>query len=187
MRGIIRSLLRIITSSAAENISFDRRDRMMKRRLGWSEIEVSVLGLGCMEIGGKMIDREGFLLDNSAKDKESMFFLGNVDDEQSIRTLQYALDMGVNFFDTAPAYGAGHSERVLGRAFAGKRDKVVIATKFGKLINEEENWFGRYPSERELIKNIPKECEESLRRLGTDYIDLYQFHQMDFDLIGYEE
>jgi aryl-alcohol dehydrogenase-like predicted oxidoreductase len=107
---------------------------MIKRRLGRSEIEVSALGLGCMEIGGKMGDREGHRLDNSAKDKESTFFLGKVDDEQSVRTLQYALDIGVNFFDTAPAYGAGHSERVLGRAFAGKRDKVVIATKFDRRI-----------------------------------------------------
>lgn len=160
---------------------------MIKRRLGRSGIEVSALGLGCMEIGGKMEDREGYLLDNPAKGKAPMFFLGKVDDEQSIRALAYALDAGVNFFDTAPAYGAGHSERVLGRAFAGKRDKVVIATKFGKLIDENENWFGRYPSARAVIENIAKECDESLRRLGTDYIDLYQYHQMDFNLIEYAD
>jgi aryl-alcohol dehydrogenase-like predicted oxidoreductase len=160
---------------------------MMKRRLGRSEIEVSALGLGCMEIGGKMGDREGYLLDHSAQNTAPMFSLGSVDDEQSIRTLAYALEAGINFFDTAPAYGAGHSERVLGRAFAGKRDKVVIATKFGKLMDENENWFGRYPSARAVIENIPKECEESLRRLGTDYIDLYQYHQMDFDLLEYAE
>lgn len=160
---------------------------MMKRRLGRSEIEVSALGLGCMEIGGKMGDREGYLLDNQAKGKAPMFFLGQVDDEQSIRTLALAVDEGINFFDTAPAYGAGHSERVLRRAFAGKRDKVVIATKFGKLIDENENWFGRYPSARAVIENIGKECDDSLRRLGTDYIDLYQYHQMDFDLLEYAE
>lgn len=159
----------------------------MKRRLGRSEIEVSALGLGCMEIGGQMEDRERYLLDNTIKSKASMFFLGNINDEQSIQALAYALDAGINFFDTAPAYGAGHSERVLGCAFAGNRDKVVIATKFGKLINENENWFGRYPSARAVIENIVRECDESLRRLGTDYIDLYQYHQMDFNLIEYAD
>ncbi len=160
---------------------------MLKRRLGRSEIEVSALGLGCMEIGGKMEDREGYLLDSTAGNHAPVFFLGEVDDEQSIRTLAYAFDAGINFFDTAPAYGAGHSERVLGRAFAGKRDEVVIATKFGKWMDENENWFGRYPSARALIGNIRKECEDSLRRLGTDYIDLYQYHQMDYDLLEYAE
>ena len=160
---------------------------MMKRRLGRSEIEVSALGLGCMEIGGKMGDREGYRLDVSVQNAAPLFSLGSVNDEQSIRTLTYALEAGVNFFDTAPAYGAGHSERVLGRAFAGKREKVVIATKFGKLMDENENWFGRYPSARALIDNIAKECDESLRRLGTDYIDLYQYHQMDFDLLAYAD
>jgi aryl-alcohol dehydrogenase-like predicted oxidoreductase len=158
---------------------------MVKRRLGRSEIEVSALGLGCMEIGGKMEDREGYLLDDTARDHAPMFFLGEVDDEQSIRTLAYAFDAGINFFDTAPAYGAGHSERVLGRAFAGKRDEVVIATKFGKRMDENENWFGRYPSARALIGSIRQECEDSLRRLGTDYIDLYQYHQMHYSLLEY--
>ena len=118
----------------------------MKRKLGHSDIEVSALGLGCMEIGGQMRDQEGHRREKTAPGQEPMFFLGEVDDAQSIRTLEYALDAGVNFFDTAPAYGAGHSERILGRAFAGKREKVVIATKFGKPIDEKENWFGRYPN-----------------------------------------
>jgi aryl-alcohol dehydrogenase-like predicted oxidoreductase len=160
---------------------------MMKRRLGRSDIEVSALGFGCMEIGGKMEDREGYLLDNMARNHVPIFFLGEVDDEQSLRALAYASDAGINFFDTAPAYGAGRSERILGRAFARKRDKVVIATKFGKLIDENENWFGRYPNARALIGSIRKECEESLLRLGTDYIDLYQYHQMDYSLLEFAE
>ena len=159
----------------------------MKRKLGRSGIEVSALGLGCMEIGGKMRDKEGYGLKPADKDKEPMFYLGKVDDHQSIQTFEYALDNGINFFDTAPAYGAGHSERILGRAFAGKRDKVVIATKFGKPIAEQENWFGRYSSNRELIQSIRSECEASLERLGTDYIDLYQFHQMEFNLLEYAD
>jgi aryl-alcohol dehydrogenase-like predicted oxidoreductase len=160
---------------------------MLKRRLGRSGIEVSALGLGCMEIGGAMKDSEGHLLNGSARAKPPMFFLGEVDDDQSIRTIHHAIDMGINFFDTAPAYGAGHSECILGRAFAGRRDKVVIATKFGKLIDEQDNRFGRYPGARQLIDNIRKECEDSLRRLGTDYIDLYQYHQMDYSLIEYAD
>jgi len=160
---------------------------MLKRKLGRSGIEVSALGLGCMEIGGRMRDMEGHHRENTAPGQEPMFFLGEVDDAQSIRTLEYALDAGVNFFDTAPAYGAGHSERVLGLAFAGRRDQVVIATKFGKLIDEQENWFGRYPNRTELIESIRRECEASLQRLGTDYIDLYQYHQLEFNLLEYAD
>jgi aryl-alcohol dehydrogenase-like predicted oxidoreductase len=158
---------------------------MIRRKLGRSGIEVSILGLGCMEIGGAMKDDEQYHLTESVPGKAPVFYLGPVDDEQSIRTVRYAIDMGVNFFDTAPAYGAGHSERILGRAIAGNRHKVIIATKFGKLVDEQDNRFGRYPNARQLIDNIGKECEESLRRLGTDYIDLYQYHQMDYPLIEY--
>jgi aryl-alcohol dehydrogenase-like predicted oxidoreductase len=158
---------------------------MLIRRLGRSGIEVNALGLGCMEIGGAMKDSEGHHLNESVEGKPPMFFLGDVDDDQSIRTIHYAIDMGINFFDTAPAYGAGHSEHILGRAFSGRRHKVVIATKFGKLIDEQDNRFGRYADARQLVDNIRKECEDSLRRLGTDYIDLYQYHQMDYTLIEY--
>lgn len=147
---------------------------MLKRRLGKSEIEVSPLGLGGMPFGGAMLSGEG--------DQQYRFFLGEVDDRESIRTIHMAVDLGVNFFDTAPAYGAGRSEEILGQALAGQREKVVIATKFGKKIDEEKRWFGRYASEDEVIENIRVECEGSLRRLNTDYIDLYQFHLGDFSL-----
>lgn len=146
---------------------------MKKRQLGKSGIEVSLLGLGCQEIGGPMTRHQ---------DKDDWFFLGEVDDDESIRILHYALEMGVNFFDTAPAYGAGHSEYLLGQAFAGRRDKVVISTKFGKWVNEEKNWYGRYANHNEVVKNLRQECEESLRRLNTDYIDVYQFHLINFPL-----
>lgn len=147
---------------------------MLKRQLGKSGIEVSPLGLGGMPLGGEMMSGEG--------DDEYRFFLGEVNDNESIRTIHNALDLGVNFFDTAPAYGAGHSEHLLGQAFAGRRDKVIIATKFGKKINGEKKWFGRYTNNNDVIKNIRYECEGSLRRLKTDYIDLYQFHLPDFPL-----
>lgn len=153
---------------------------MFTRRLGRSGIEVSALGLGCMEIGGAMKDSEQDLPSESMGGKQPIFFLGDVDDDQSIRAIHYALDQGVNFFDTAPAYGAGRSERLLGRACAGRRDKAVIATKFGKLVDEADCRFGRYANDAEVIRNIRKECEDSLMRLNTDYIDLYQFHLPDF-------
>jgi len=148
---------------------------MQKRQLGRSRIEVSPLGLGGMAIGGPMTRHQ---------DKDDLFFIGEVDDDKSIYAIHYALDMdmGINFFDTAPAYGAGHSETLLGRAFVGRRDKVVISTKFGKWINEEKKWYGRYSSSSMVVENIRNECEESLRRLQTDHIDLYQFHLLDFPI-----
>jgi aryl-alcohol dehydrogenase-like predicted oxidoreductase len=102
-----------------------------------------------------------------------------VNDNESIRSIHAGLDMGVNFFDTAANYGAGHSERILGRAIAGKRDKVVIATKFGYIINEETKVI--YGDDDVLLKNIRQDCERSLARLNTDYIDIYQLHAGSYD------
>ena len=134
----------------------------MKRTLGRSEIEVSALGMGCWAIGGPFWSGE------------TPIGWGDVDDEESIRAIHIALDLGVNLFDTANVYGAGHSERVLARAFDGRRTQVVIATKFNALFDETTrqvtSWSSTSP---ESIRN---ECEASLRRLNTDYIDLYQFH-----------
>ena len=145
---------------------------MLKRQLGKSGIKVSAIGLGCMAIGGPMMSRE----------RGHQFYLGQVDDDRSIQAIRRAMDLGVNFFDTAAAYGAGHSERLLGRAIAGRRDKVVIATKFGKPVDEEDKWYGRYANNDEVLRNIRQECEASLRRLNTDYVDLYQFHLGDYPL-----
>jgi aryl-alcohol dehydrogenase-like predicted oxidoreductase len=103
---------------------------------------------------------------------------GKVDDEESIRSIHKALDLGVTFFDTADVYGAGHSERVVGRALEGKRDKVVIATKFGNTFNEDTKQNTGSNASPAYIRQA---CAASLKRLNTDYIDLYQFH-----LNGYE-
>jgi aryl-alcohol dehydrogenase-like predicted oxidoreductase len=123
---------------------------MKYRKLGNSGIEVSELGYGCWPIGGGW---------------------GNRDDERDIRSLKSAYDRGVTFFDTAMVYGGGHSEEVLGKAFAGMRDKVVIATKIGPKAKPELPVHESYPSEWII------ECtEESLKRLGTEYIDVQQIH-----------
>jgi len=133
----------------------------MRRTLGRSGIEVSALGMGCWAIGGPFWAGE------------TPQGWGEVDDEESIRAIHTALDRGVNFFDTANVYGAGHSERVLSRAIAGRRSQVVIATKFNAVFDETTRMVTGSDASPEGIR---KACEESLRRLNTDYIDLYQFH-----------
>lgn len=133
----------------------------MKRTLGRSEIEVSALGMGCWAIGGPFWSGE------------TPNGWGEVDDEESIRAIHKALDLGVNLFDTANVYGAGHSERVLGRAFDGRRTQVVIATKFNAVFDETTRQVTGADTSSEGIRSA---CEASLRRLNTDYIDLYQFH-----------
>lgn len=154
---------------------------MHTRVLGRSGLRVGAVGLGCMEIGGRMLDDERHGL--AAGAGPAVFALGDVDDDASVRAVRAALDLGVTLVDTAPAYGAGHSERVLGRALAGRRDAVVLATKFGKPIDEAAGRFGRYATPGDLVAAIRTECEGSLRRLRTDRIDLYQYHQMDHALL----
>ena len=144
---------------------------MFKRRLGRSNLEVSALGLGCWAIGGPWDWLE-------ADGSKGPVGWGQVDDAESIRAIHYALDAGINFFDTAANYGCGHSERILSQAIAGQRDKVILATKFGYVVDEEK----RIVTEAENVVNrIRQECEDSLYRLKTDYIDLYQFHKDDYD------
>jgi aryl-alcohol dehydrogenase-like predicted oxidoreductase len=136
------------------------------RRLGRSGIQVSAMGLGCWAIGGPFWagdDAVGW---------------GEVDDNESIRAIHCALDFGVNFFDTADVYGTGHSERVLGRALAGHRNQVVIATKFGNTFDETTRQITGSDASPEYIRQA---CEASLQRLNTNYIDLYQFHLNDYD------
>jgi aryl-alcohol dehydrogenase-like predicted oxidoreductase len=98
---------------------------------------------------------------------------GAVDDAESIRAIQGAIELGVTFFDTADAYGTGHSERVLGQAIKGRRDKVVIATKFGFTYDEAQRELTGTNTSSQYIRWA---CAASLRRLGSDYIDLYQIH-----------
>lgn len=139
---------------------------MFKRRLGRSNLEVSAMGLGCWPMGGPW----DWLEADGSKGPAGW---GQVDDAESIRAIQYALDAGINLFDTAPNYGCGRSERVLGQAVADRRDKVILATKFGYLVNEEKLIV---TETEDVINRIREECESSLRNLKTDYIDLYQFH-----------
>lgn len=107
---------------------------MPARTLGRSGISVSPIGFGCWAIGGPAF-RDG-----------NPIGWGKVDDNESVAAIEAALDAGVTFFDTANVYGAGHSERVLARALAGRRDRVVIATKFGNLIDEgAQQAIGRTP------------------------------------------
>ncbi len=140
---------------------------MFTRTLGRSGIEVSAMGLGCWAIGGPYTNPEG-----------NPCGWGKVDDDASKRAIHRGIELGVTLFDTAACYGAGHSERVLGEALKGRRDKVVIATKFWHRFDEDaREVLGPYESPDE----IASACEDSLRRLQTDYIDLYQFHQGNYD------
>jgi len=132
-------------------------------KLGNSGIEASVVGLGAWVIGG-----------GSVWGKDT-------DDSESIATVQAALDAGINLVDTAPAYGFGRSEVLVGKAIRGRRDKVVIATKCGLWWDDKHgSYFTEFdgkPIYRSLRPDtIQIEVENSLRRLGTDYIDLYQTH-----------
>src|SRR5512142_2085712 len=97
---------------------------MFTRSLGKSGISVSALGLGCWAIGGPFWKGD------------TPVGWGQVDDHESIRAIQRALELGVTLFDTADVYGCGHSEQVLGQALAGQRDQVFIATKFGQTFDE---------------------------------------------------
>jgi aryl-alcohol dehydrogenase-like predicted oxidoreductase len=137
----------------------------IKRTLGRSNIEVSALGMGCWAIGGPFWSGE------------TPQGWGEVDDDESVRAIHAALEMGVNFFDTANVYGAGHSEKVLARALAGRRDQVVIATKFNAVFDENTR---QVTGSDVTPAGICKACETSLRCLETDYIDLYQFHDNGF-------
>ena len=124
---------------------------MNYRNLGSTGVRVSPLCLGAMMFGG----------------------WGNPDHDDSIRIIHSALDSGINFIDTADVYSAGESEEIVGKALAARRDSVVLATKVHGPMGSDPNQQGN--SRRWIIQ----ECENSLRRLGSDYIDLYQIHRPD--------
>ncbi|OWV87500.1 aldo/keto reductase [Rhizobium sp. R635] len=136
----------------------------LTREIGRSGVKASAVGLGTWAIGGWM--------------------WGGTDESESIAAIQASLDAGVTLIDTAPAYGLGRSEEIVGKALAGRRDKAVIATKCGLVwhTGKGNHFFdqdGR-PVHRHLGRDsIVHEVEESLRRLGTDHIDLYITHWQD--------
>ena len=139
----------------------------MKRTLGRSGIEVSAVGMGCWAIGGPW------------QSGGAQVGWGVVDDAESTRAIHAALDLGANFFDTAAGYGAGHSERILGAALQGRRDQVVIATKFGQEVDEAAKKvvaYGETEEDGDVAGHVRANLENSLRRLGTDHIDVYLLH-----------
>jgi aryl-alcohol dehydrogenase-like predicted oxidoreductase len=134
---------------------------MQTRRLGREGLEVSALGLGCMGMSE---------------------FYGPTDDAESTRVIERALELGVNFLDTADMYGPFVNEELVGRAIAGRRDDVVIATKFGNARGPGGERLGI----RGDADYVREACEGSLRRLGVDHIDLYYQHRVD-DSVPIEE
>jgi aryl-alcohol dehydrogenase-like predicted oxidoreductase len=131
---------------------------MEYRQLGYSGFRVPVLSLGTGSFGGG---------------NEFFQAWGNTQVEEATKLVDICLDAGLNMFDTADVYSAGLSEEILGKAIAGKRDKLIVATKASFRLGPGENDLGN--SRYHLIKS----CEASLKRLGTDYIDLYQMHGFD--------
>jgi aryl-alcohol dehydrogenase-like predicted oxidoreductase len=124
------------------------------RTLGRQGPIVSAIGLGCMGMSE---------------------FYGSSNEELSLRTIDQAIELGVNFIDTADMYGIGHNEQLLGRALKGRRDKVVVATKFGNVRGPD----GSFKGINGKPSYVKEACEASLKRLGVDVIDLYYQHRVD--------
>jgi aryl-alcohol dehydrogenase-like predicted oxidoreductase len=127
---------------------------MERRRLGGQGLEVSALGLGCMGMSE---------------------FYGKADESEAITTIQRALDLGLTFLDTADMYGPFTNERLVGKAIAGRRDEVELATKFGNERREDGSWVG-INGRPEYVRSA---CDASLERLGVETIDLYYQHRVD--------
>lgn len=133
---------------------------MQTRKLGWTDLNLTTVGLGTWAIGGG-----GW-----------QFSWGPQDDRESIAAIRHALELGINWIDTAPVYGLGHSEEVVGKAIKELRDKPIIATKCGLVWDKDKN-INRSLKE----ESIRSEVEASLKRFNIDVIDLYQIHWPDPD------
>lgn len=133
---------------------------MEKRSLGESGLKVSAIALGTWAMGA------------------TVETWGQVDDRESIAAIHQAIDCGINLIDTAPIYGLGHSEEIVGKAICGRREEVILATKCGLLFPKSNN---ELPPRSLKKERVIQECEDSLRRLRTDVIDLYQCHWPDPD------
>ena len=131
---------------------------MLSRSLGRSGISVSVIGLGCMGL--------------------SEFYGEPTPGSEAINLLHRAVDLGINHFDTAEIYGQGKNEQLLGEAFAGRWDQIVLATKFGP---QRDPATGAFVGVDGSPANVRSSCEKSLKRLGTEKIDLYYLHRVDPD------
>ncbi|AHJ97802.1 aldo/keto reductase [Hymenobacter swuensis] len=129
--------------------------------LGSQGLEVPIEGLGCMGMTGGI---------------NGMSVYGEADEQESLATLNRALELGINLLDTADLYGPMHNERLVGKALAGRRAEVILATKFGFEVDDQENWTGGYNGRPEYVR---KSIERSLRNLRTDYVDLYYLHRLD--------
>ena len=129
---------------------------MKTRKLGTQGLEVSELGLGCMGMSE---------------------FYGTADESEAIATIHRALEVGITFLDTADMYGPFTNELLVGRAIAGRRDQVVLATKFGNVRGDDGAFLG-LRGDRDYVL---KACDASLQRLGVDHIDLYYQHRVDSD------
>jgi aryl-alcohol dehydrogenase-like predicted oxidoreductase len=127
--------------------------RVAYRQLGQSGLSVSAIGLGCMSLSG---------------------IYGAVEDAQSDALIKHAIDIGINHLDSSDMYGWGHNEEVVGRAIKGRRDKVVLATKFGQVRRD-----GQANAVDGRAQYVKEACETSLKRLGVDVIDLYYQHRVD--------
>jgi aryl-alcohol dehydrogenase-like predicted oxidoreductase len=132
---------------------------MKTRKLGSTDFHLTTIGLGTWAIGGPW-----------------QFGWGTQDDQESISTIRRALELGINWIDTAPAYGLGHSEEVVGQAIQGLAEKPIIATKCGRAWGEDGRLYGNLKRD-----GIRAETEASLRRLRVEAIDLYQIHWPDPD------
>ncbi len=130
---------------------------MKYHNLGHSNLAISIIGLGCMGMSE---------------------FYGSTQEAQSIATLHRAIELGINFFDTADMYGPWTNEMLVGKAIADRRDKVILATKFGVRRNEKRDFLG-INGKPDYVRSA---CDASLKRLGLDYIDLYYQHRLDPDV-----